>query len=361
MSAVVAALPTLQKAHLSTVEVLVNGRPLSPQAQAHLTHVTVETDTRLPAFFELRLIASQQLDSETEWIDDPRLFKVGNQVTIRLGYENRLTSVIVGEITGLEPEFSHNHLPILTVRGYDRRHRLQRGRKTRSFVNQKDSNIAAQIAREAGLNTSVTDSRISHPYVLQANQTDWEFLQERAQHIHYEVVIDNRTLTFRPVNYDQPASLTLSLRDFLLEFYPCLSSVGQVNQVDVRFWDSQAKKSIQANARTGDEGATMGGRRSGAATSSSAFGRATNVITHHPAFSKAEATQMAKAQFQRQALEWITGEGTCLGVPNLGAGTVIRINEVGQQFSGLYYVTSVKHCYTQHNYLTHFTVRRNAS
>ena len=361
MPAVVTAIPTLQKAHLSNVEVLVNGAPLPPQARAHLTHVTVEEDTCLPSFFELRLIASQQLDSPTVWVDDIQLFAVGNEVRVQLGYENDLSTIIVGEITGLEPEFSYNRLPILIVRGYNRRHRLQRGRKTRSFTEQKDSDIAAQIAREAGLNASVQDSQVNHPYVLQANQTDWDFLQQRAQKIHYEVVVEDRTLAFRPVGYIQPASLTLSLKDYLLEFYPRLSSMGQVNQLGVRFWDVQNKRSAQGKARAGNEVSIMAGQASGAELSEQAFGSAIGLVTHYPAFTQAEADQIAIAQFNRQVLDWVTGEGACLGLPNLKAGTVIQIDEIGQRFSGLYYVTAVKHCYTQYNYLTHFTVRRNAS
>ena len=85
-------------------------------------------------------------------------------------------------VTGLEPHFSFGHQPTFTVPGYDRRHRFGRGRKTRTFVQQKDSDIAAQIAGEAGLHAQSIDSSVTHEYILQANQTDMEFLQERAPH-----------------------------------------------------------------------------------------------------------------------------------------------------------------------------------
>ena len=61
-----------------------------------------------------------------------------------MGGEGDLTKLISGEITALEPEFVTSRIPLLRVRGYDRRHRLQRGRKTRTFLQQKDSDIAVR-------------------------------------------------------------------------------------------------------------------------------------------------------------------------------------------------------------------------
>jgi len=105
-------------------------------------------------------------------IQDQTQFDVGKVVEIRMGTGDRLTTLMVGEITGLEAAYTSSGLPGLTVRGFDRRHRLQRGRKVRTFIKQKDSEIVSKIAQEAGLSPQVKDSKIVHDYVLQANQTD---------------------------------------------------------------------------------------------------------------------------------------------------------------------------------------------
>jgi hypothetical protein len=115
-----------------------------------------------------------------------------------MGYRDRTDEMIAGEITGLEPEFLAEDVPMLTVRGYDRRHRLMRCRKTHSFLKMKDSDIASQIARDASLTPRTEDTAVMHDYVLQHNQTDLEFLAERAARIGYEVVVDDTTLYFRP-------------------------------------------------------------------------------------------------------------------------------------------------------------------
>src|SRR2546423_5430485 len=191
-------------------EILVNGSALSAvAAAAHIVQVSVEEDTELPGMFSLEIVASDDLEDEFLWIDDEDLFSVGGLVEVKLGYADQLTSLFKGEVTGLEPSFGADRLPTLVVRGYDRRHRLTRGRRTRSFLKKTDSDIAAQIAREAALTAKVTNSKVTHDYVLQANQTDYEFLSERAARINYEVAVEDKTLIFRPVANDEGAAITL--------------------------------------------------------------------------------------------------------------------------------------------------------
>src|SRR5437764_2603127 len=180
-------------------EILVNSSTLSVEAAAHVVQVSVEEDTELPDMFSLEIVATDDLEDQFLWVDNEDLFSVGGLVEVKLGYADQLTSLFKGEITGLEPSFNADRLPTLVVRGYDRRHRLARGRRTRSFLKKKDSDIAAQIAREAGLTANATDSGVTHDYVLQADRTDFEFLLERASRISYEVVVEDKTLNFHPV------------------------------------------------------------------------------------------------------------------------------------------------------------------
>src|SRR5262249_44629179 len=148
-----------------------------------------------------------------------------------------------------------NETPELTVRGYDRRHRLLRGTKTRSFAKMTDSDIAAQIAREQGLRPEVVDSAVKLDYVLQHNQSDLEFLSHRALAMRYEVVVEGRTLRFRPHQSGTKAALPLSVADDVIELHPRLSTRGLVGAIEVRGWDPEAKQVVVGKARAGGEAA----------------------------------------------------------------------------------------------------------
>lgn len=341
-------------------EILVNGSALSVAAAAHVVHVSVEEDTELPDMFSLEIVASDDLEDEFAWVDDESLFAVGGLVEVKLGYADRLTSLFKGEITGLEPSFNADRLPALVVRGYDRRHRLARGRRTRTFVKKKDSDIAAQIAREAGLTPDATDSGVTHDYVLQADRTDFEFLLERAGRINYEVVVEDKTLYFRPVANDAGEVLTLKADEDLTEFSPRLSSAGQVSDVSVRGWDPKNKQGIVAKSQAGDVSSTMGGKKAGAAVSKAAFGAATDILSRTPVAAQAEADQMALARLNSSSLELITGEAACGGRTDLRPGKVVKIDGVGKRFGGRYYVTAATHVFTSDGYSTRFSFRRNA-
>ncbi len=339
----------------------INGSDLPFKAMTDVISVTVHQDVAAPGMFALRLITWDITAIKITWADD-ELFAVGNEVEIQMGYVDDLHILMVGEITGLEPEFFASEVPLLTVRGYDRRHRLLRGRKTRSFTQVKDSDLASQIAVRAGLSAQATDTGVTLDYVLQHNQTDLEFLQDRAQRIGYEVVVEDKTLQFRPRQHAGSEVLTLNREGDLIEFYPRLTTLNQVDAVAVRSWNPRDKQAIVGQAASGDESTRMGGSTVGPAAAAAAFGSTESASVDRPVFSQAEADQMARGRFDELALAYITGEGSCIGRTDLRAGTLIGIEGLGRRFSGSYYVTSTTHTYTpQRGYRTGFTVRRNAT
>lgn len=339
--------------------VRINGKALPMEARADLTAVSVCQDIDAPDMFTLRLINWDMPRLKVTWSDDA-LFVEGNQVAIDMGYVDHLTPLITGEITGLEPAFESGETPALTVRGYDRSHRLMRGRKTRSFTAMKDSDIAAQIAGDLGLTAQVEDTGVVHDYVLQHNQTDMEFLQRRAHRISYRLNVKDKTLYFQPVPETEGGELTLSPDRDLLAFYPRLTTLPQVGQVSVRAWNPQEKAPIVGQTNNGI--APMGGSTPGPSAADNAFGPSHTADVIHPVFTQAEADQVAQGQFKERALSYIQGEGQCIGSPDLRAGTVIDIANIGARFSGPYYITSATHTYTpSQGYRTAFTVRRNAT
>ncbi len=343
------------------VKILIQNKPLTAEIEADLVSVLVSEDLEAPGMFELRLVTWDLLKQEMTWVDD-KLFDVGNKVEIQMGYEQEIKTIMVGEITGLEPEYTQDVAPILVVRGHDLRHRLLRGSHTKSFIKIKDSEIVSQIARTKGIRAKVTDSKVKLEYILQHNQTDWEFLKERAKRIGYEVGFEEKTLYFRPHQNVTDKVFTLTYGEDLQEFFPRLSTMNQVNQLEVKGWVYQEKKEVLGKAGVGKEGGTMEGYTSGAKAVKTAFGESSYTIVNQPVSSKEEADSMALGQFQDMAIAYISGEGSCQGNPNLRAGKVIEIIGLGQRFSGLYYIKIVEHSYSKiQGYKTSFTVGRNAT
>jgi Bacteriophage probable baseplate hub protein len=355
------ATPNQDQPLVPTFAIAINGTPLDGATAAHVDFVRVAQDLGLPSMFSFVISGTDDLDEEVPFVDD-ELFSIGNVVDVKLGYDDRVDTVMVGEIVALEPEFRQDGLPNLTVRGYDRLHRLQRGRKARTFVQQKDSDIASRIADESGLTAKVDDSSVIHDHIYQHHQTDFEFLLERARRINYELSVEDKTLNFRALRNGDGALFTLTSGADLLRFNARRSAAAQPSEVSVRGWSVKDKAGVVGQARAGDETSTMGGETSGPAFGEKTFGASPEPRGGWPTLSQAEADQAAKARLNAAALKFVTGEGVCLGRTDLRAGVVVDLQTGSKSFSGSYYVTGVEHqCSDRYGYLTYFTVRRSAS
>ncbi|HYU34431.1 MAG TPA: contractile injection system protein, VgrG/Pvc8 family [Thermoanaerobaculia bacterium] len=353
--------PNASEGLVAEIRLRVDGTDVPVEAETDVVEVSVLQDVSAAGMFALRMINWDVDNLQVTWTDDD-LFAVGGEVEILMGYAGELATVMVGEITGLEPEFHAEEVPMVTVRGYDRRHRLMRGRKTRSFTQVTDSDIAAQVAQEAGLTPDVEDTKVTLEYVLQHNQTDLEFLQARARRLGYEVVVEGKTLAFRPHSNADAEVLTLSREEDLLEFSPRLSTVGLAGAVEVRGWSTKDKDALLGQSAAGSEGTKMGGSKGGLAVADDAFDSAVAVAVDEPVRSQGEADQIAAGRLREMALSYVTGEGVAIGRTDLEAGTVVKIDGCGTRFSGLYYLASVRHTYSpRRGYRTAFTVRRNAT
>lgn len=330
--------------------------------KADLISIAVMNDVDAISMLALTISAWNAAESKVKWMDD-ELFREGNPIRITMGYHDHLETLFTGEITALEPCFPEGSSPTLTVRAYDRLHRLMHRRNTKSYTNLKDSDIASQIAREAALQADTEDTGVVLPYLLQHNQTDYDFLLDRAQRIDYELVMEDRTLLFRPHEIEKEPVLKLRRDIELLEFRPRMTIMGQVEEVTVRGWSPKDKKEIVARSSAGAVSAKkIRGTTSGPASIQQRISATGGTRVTMPVQSQDEADQLAKQGLSRLALGYVKAEGVCIGDPRLRAGTVVKIENIGERFGGHYYVCSTEHRFSmQKGYRTAFSARRNTT
>ncbi len=337
----------------------INGSDLPPAARGEVARILVEEGLDSAGTFAVEFNNWDQENQQVKW-DNYELFQPGGEVEIKLGYAEEVTTVMTGEITGLELSFSEQAGALLIVRGYDRLHRFRRGRRTKAYLEVKDSDVAEQIAGDLQLTPEVEDSGEIHPYLLQINQTDIDFLLARARTIGYELLVEDKTLKFRQVKNDRGKTVELDFLHGLRDFNAYLSTADQVSQVTVRGWDPQAKEALVGQAQSSDVTGTMQGAQVGPRVAEDLFGTRTLAVIEQPVSTQNEADLLAKGLLNEIALRYIVGEGTTVGNPEIRAGNVVELGGLGEQFSGLYYATHVSHVWDG-QFVTHIQVRRNAS
>jgi len=253
--------------------------------------------------------------------------------------------VFKGEIVGLEPVTAESKV---TIRAFNRLHRLTRGRKSRTFENQSDADIAAAIATEAGLQFGQTgpEALVGHAQVFQHNQTDLEFLRERAARIGYDVFVDDSTLFFsRPPDLPMIAlgcDPTRGLsRVNLTLFHPRLSSANQVSSVVVRGFDPE-RREVEATATRRLIPLSPGGMKmNGPPGTLLDLGFVEALGGTDAAYGAANGTLAAVTRLD------VSGEVAADGSAGLAIGARVSIDGVEQHFNGEYFVTKVTHRYNR--------------
>ncbi|HUX88749.1 MAG TPA: VgrG-related protein [Chloroflexota bacterium] len=343
----------------STAHVKLNGAKLSDAVMHRVSEVVVEQSLHLPDLFVLRL---HDAGDDTNPFQvayfktlDADSFPIGGEVAIEMGRAEEPGLVFKGEITAVELEVGLGRPPMLVVRGYARSHRLHRGRQSKSYLNMTDSDVATKIGQSVGLQVQADSTTTVHPYLLQTNQTNWEFLKERAAAIGYELFVDDRTLHFRKPKNGEEMAAEQKLWDNLLSLRVKVSSAFQAESVVVRSWDPTSKEALVGQASKGSLAPKTGLDKSGA-EAASAFGSATVYVVNRPVGTQSQATELAQAVYNALDGSYVQAEGLCTGDPSIRAGMTIEMKTIGSRLSGKYYLTSVTHTLSSEGYTTAFVV-----
>jgi hypothetical protein len=305
------------------------------------------------------------------------LFDIDNRLTLSLGYaDQQMQQVFKGEITGVEAGFPAGGVPTMTLVAHDYLHRLAQGSYGRGFGPLPDAIIAAILGAEnlllplidptiaaASTAIAVVNFIFNGTGRKQKGQTALQLLQEIAQAYDADFWVEGDVLYLSRFIKEYSPRLTLTWGESLLEFSPRVSTIGSVVGVGAKFtlreiplsfmvaiaWDFD-RESISIQVVPGAAAASL----------KTLIGPITSLI-NHPIGSPADIANSAMflaRQLRNTINNRLTGSGTAVGDPNIRAGAVVRLEGLGQDFSGLYRVTSATHTLDSAGYKTHFKVQK---
>jgi phage protein D len=248
----------------------------------------------------------------------------------------------------------------LVVRGYQKTHRLQRGKKTATYLMMPDNLIISKICMTAGIPVTAMPVPGLNEYVLQNNQSDWDFIQERGKRAGFELKTNALGITtFGPRGVPSGTPALLRYGKNLLSFRPRVNAYGQVSAVTVQGWDPKLKMPILGMFVVPPT--PLGGNTARTVmdlTASKVFGvAAKKTIADRPVDNMAVALFQATAEAKNIITDFVQAEGECEGNPTLLPGSPVMIMEVGVKYAGPYVLSSVTHTYnTVDGYKTAFSV-----
>lgn len=338
------------------VKVKVNGSLLPSEMRDNLLECTVEQSMNMPDMCVFKIH-----DDELKFTDDS-LFALGKPLEVEFSaQEGSSVPLFRGEITAIEPEFGDDFQTLFVVRGYSKSWRGYRNTTRKTMLDQKDSDVASQVAGSMGLSPQVDATTEVFKQLFQDNQSDLEYLQERAYRIGHKVFTKDGNLHFKKADAKIGSEPTLDWGSNLVSFYPRLTGAEQVSKVKVQGWDAKKKEAIvgEATSSTTHPSINVGG--SGAAVTKKAFSEAELLVTDIPVQSVADANKVAQGQLDHINGKFVQAEGVAETVPTIAAGAPVKIQKVGDKFSGTYLVTSVSHVYNKEGLRSYFSVKGNST
>jgi phage protein D len=374
MSANVEAIPIFkgQDFYVPRFEVKLRGQPLSKAVVRDIIQVSYKDHVEEIDSFEITINNWDAHTREFKYIDQD-LFDPGKELELKMGYfgkeEPRL--MIKGEITSLRPSFPTAGQPTLAISGLNLIHKFRKKQESQAYQRQTDSQIAEQVGKRLGVKVRVDDTAAAnekpHEYVLQDNKYDIVFLMQRARRVGYDLFVEEiekkgqpkeSRLYFGPSDNIRRITYKLSFGKSLIEFRPELTTARQVGQVTVKGWDPVKKKVISKTANRNDiktKGVGAQGRQDAI---EQAFNQRQEIIADQPVQTEDEAKRLAVATLENIAKDMVKGNGSTVGLPDLRAGGVVQLEDMGRRFSGRYFIVSTTHAIGDGGYTTQFECRR---
>jgi uncharacterized protein len=369
-------------------EVLIEGVEADPTTKNDIIDIKVHRDIDEMSGFDIELNNWDDVNLRFKH-SDSRDFRLGSRVSVRLGYADQLLTVATGTVSTLAPKFPDGASPTVSVSGVDGMLRLKESKPDQNvekvYLNLADWQIAEKIAQRNKLRIVTTREGPVHDRVVQKNQSDAQFLMERAKRLDFDCFLlpdpdtgeetlffikptdgrDGRPirlfrLAYQPGLTTGPTALPEGLVPNLLDFTPTLTVSQQVSKLTVRGWDPRTKQHIAftATAENLPAGQNSAGGESGPEVAESTLGGRQEVLVDAPVTSDQEARELAISLLRERSYEFITATGRVAGLPELRPGDNLEIFGLGQRFSGTYYVKRVEHTLGTSGFFTQFAGRR---
>lgn len=291
---------------------------------------------------------------------DGQVLDFGKAISVALGPEGGQHVVFDGTVSGLEAVFGDGVPPRVLVYAEDAMMRLRMTRRSRTYTNVTDADIARQVADAHGLQAEVAAEGPRFDVVQQVNQSDLAFLRERARRLQAELWCQGRTLYFSTRDRRKGTAVQLVRGGHLLSVRLLADLAHQRSEVHVTGYDAATTKVIDEKVGNEVIAAESGKGRTGPQVVALALGPSRSFRFRDVAQSGDEARAWAKAEMLRRARSFVTVDALTRGSPELVVGSMVELQDVSQPFAGGgYYVTRFCHTFDHTSGLrTRFTAER---
>lgn len=293
----------------------------------------------------------------SKWINNlAKTIQVGAKLEITAGYVKQ-EEIFYGYVDEFAMEYHGSAPPRLSVTGIDGFGFLMSCQEPVYGGQKEPKKVVEDILQKAvsaGYAKKATVGSLGGFTVptVKNRLDDYKYLRQLAQRYCVSILCIDGELIFDDVIGNSSSLITLTVGAGLLEFHKRTSLRGQVGSVEI--WGRDVNQSFIK----------------GLANSVSIRGNGKTAVQLAPKFKQAclreyneyvrteqECRTLAQSRLDAQALEFVSGGGTCMGMPELIPGRYITISGLDGDAEGTYFVCKVRHRLSEGGYFTSFEVK----
>lgn len=322
---------------------------------------SVEIDEEIENPGSVTISFNDMLDMKKQkfrWLDDTRI-QPGTLIEVSVSYaasSGKNTLSFTGRIESVSKQFNSGGNTTLDIMGFDLSHDMMKSYKGNGVYNDKKySQIVEEIANAYGVKTDqIKQTEIEYKSVSkELREDDYQFIKRLAKEEELEFFVRGKSLYFRKPDDAGKEIITLTNGIDIVNFSPRISISTFVNEVEFYYYIGNVKEKILQVAKLED------------ITQNVYIPNYLNSQNKKKIFRKVqkvasaeEAKNLAIAELESKNQKLITANLESIGNPSLRPGITVKIEKVGDLFSGTYYVEKAKHSMKQKGYSTTLTLRR---
>ncbi|MCW3121201.1 MAG: vgrG, partial [Flavipsychrobacter sp.] len=155
------------------------------------------------------VMADDSQDSEFA-LSSSSIFIPGGSIVIAAGYDTVDETIFSGKITAQSMRIEQSVGSVLEIECSDEATNMHQDKKSRTFIDKKDSDVILTVISENRLLGTVTRTETEYAEVIQYGQTDWEFVLAKAKANNMMVITQDGTITVVPPSVDRESVLTVT-------------------------------------------------------------------------------------------------------------------------------------------------------
>ncbi len=335
-----------------------NAANVSPTYQVKVNGTAIPTEYNLVSMAvlnEVNRLATAKLiflDGDPSKSDFPLSnkpdFLPGSEIEIEAGYKGSNTNIFKGIVIKHALRLNNNKSSFLTVECKHASVKMTKARKSKVFLEQKDSDIFSSIAQPYSVTLDADDTTVEHKEMVQFHCSDWDFIISRAEANGLLAWADAEKLAIKKPVLSGDGVMELKFGNNLLEFDAEMDGRYQFDTVKAAGWDQTSTQPAETDG-SAPSGLQQQGNVS-ASDLSSATGDAEVKLVHGGFINESELRSWADAQQLKYALSKIRGRARCQGSDTLKPGVLVTLAGLGDRFNGKAFISGVRHEINQGNW-----------